>query len=67
MTTKNLENEQSEQISLSYLLAANKRYKEALQEITKGEGAYNTDPLIHASNTIENMIEIAKNALTESS
>lgn len=38
----------------------------ALQEITKGEGAYNPDQLKHASNCIENMksiaIKVLKNA-----
>jgi len=42
-----------------------KRLKEALREIMKGEGRFNRDPLIHASNTIEDMIEIAREALGE--
>jgi hypothetical protein len=35
----------------------------ALQEIAKGEGAFNRDPLKHAENTIENMKTIARKAL----
>ena len=35
----------------------------ALQKIAKGEGAYNRDPLTHASNTIEAMKAIAEAAL----
>ena len=45
----------------------NKRLREALEEIKKGEGAYDFDPLKHASNTIRDMIEIAKQALTDHS
>lgn len=36
---------------------------EALQEISVGRGAYSRDPLQHASNCIDNMVEIAKNAI----
>ena len=35
----------------------------ALVEISKGEGRFNRDPLIHASNTIEDMKRIALAAL----
>ena len=38
---------------------------EALKEITKGEGAYDMDKLKWANNTIENMKQIAIQALTE--
>lgn len=31
----------------------------AMEEIAKGEGAYNNDPLIHAGNTVDNMKAIA--------
>ena len=37
----------------------------ALQEICKGQGRYDMDRLRHASNTIEDMIEIAGRALDE--
>jgi DNA repair exonuclease SbcCD ATPase subunit len=40
------------------------RLRAALEEIAKGEGRYSKDPLTHASNTIEDMIEIAREALT---
>lgn len=39
----------------------------ALQEIAKGEGRYSTDQLTHASNTIEDMKELALRALKRSS
>lgn len=35
----------------------------ALKEISKGEGRYNQDQRIHASNTIEDMKEIAQEAV----
>lgn len=38
---------------------------EALREIKKGEGAFSRDQLTHANNTIENMKEIADQALTD--
>lgn len=37
--------------------------KEALEEIVKGEGAFNRDPLKHAENTIDHMMVIAKTAI----
>ena len=37
--------------------------KKALEEISKGEGAFSRDPLTHASNTIESMKRIAQEAL----
>ncbi len=36
---------------------------EALEEIEKGVGAFSTDPLTHAGNTIENMKSIATEAI----
>jgi len=39
--------------------------KEKLKEITKGEGRYNPDNLTHASNTIEDMKELAKQTLKQ--
>jgi len=35
----------------------------ALTEVAKSEGAYSQDPLTHAGNTIDNMIDIARKAL----
>ena len=37
--------------------------RKALEEIVKGEGAYNRDPLVHCSNTVENLKEIARAAI----
>ncbi|MBD3180757.1 hypothetical protein GF312_00595 [Candidatus Poribacteria bacterium] len=37
----------------------------ALEEIKKGAGAYDMDKLKHASNTIENMKEIAETAIRQ--
>ena len=39
------------------------RYEKALREIEKGEGAFSRDPLEHAENTIDNMKDIARQAL----
>ena len=44
-------------------LIEKKKMKEALEEITKGEGRYDMDHLVHASNTIEDMRKLAKEAL----
>lgn len=46
--------------------ALSKRVEElerALQEIAKGEGAFNRDPLKHAENVIEHMRSVAERAL----
>ena len=40
-----------------------RRLRAALTEIEKGEGAFSLDRLTHASNCVENMKAIAKNAL----
>ena len=37
--------------------------RELLEEIAKGAGAFNRDPLTHAHNCIEDMKELAKQAL----
>ena len=37
--------------------------REALREISRGEGRYSMDPLEHAGNTIEDMVHLANNAL----
>ena len=49
------------------IAAENKRLKAALTEITRGEGSFSSDPLTHASNTIDNLIEIAQKALESES
>ena len=41
----------------------NARLRAALEEIAKGEGAFSRDRLEHATNVIENAIELAKEAL----
>ena len=48
---------------LRALKAENERLRGELAEIAKGEGAFSRDPLTHASNTIENMTDIARRAL----
>ncbi len=37
--------------------------REKLEEITRGAGRFSRDPLIHASNTVEDMKELAREAL----
>jgi len=37
--------------------------EEALEEIAKGDGPYDMDPLKHAGNCIKNMVSIATKAL----
>lgn len=37
----------------------------ALIEISEAKGAYNEDRLLHAENTIKNLVEIANNAIKE--
>ena len=37
--------------------------RDALRQISYGEGRYNSDQLTHAENTIEDMIALAKEAL----
>jgi len=41
------------------------RLREALKEISKGEGAYSLDRLTHAENTIRAMKDLARAALGE--
>lgn len=38
---------------------------DAMKEIAKGEGAFSMDKLTHANNTIDNMMSIAKQALSQ--
>ena len=55
---------QHEQIEADMkLMAASKKMLEALIEITEGKGRYSTDRLTHANNTIEDMIQLAKDAI----
>jgi len=42
-----------------------KKLEEALKEIKKGEGRYDRDPLTHCGNTVEDMKQIATEALKE--
>lgn len=46
-------------------LEENQRLREALQEISEGKGRYDLDRFTHARNTIEDMKEIAVNALKQ--
>ena len=46
-----------------YVAAENMVVKKALQEISIGSGAFSRDPLEHAENCIDNMKEIAAEAL----
>jgi hypothetical protein len=39
------------------------RMRAALEEISRGEGPFSRDPLTHATNCIENMKQIARDAL----
>jgi len=57
---------QSEKIEADMkLIAAAPKLLAALIEISEGKGRYNEDKLIHASNTIEDMIQLAKEAINE--
>ena len=47
------------------LIAAAPKMLAALIEISEGKGRYNEDKLIHASNTIEDLIQLAKEAINE--
>ena len=49
----------------AHLIAAAPDMYKALKEISEGKGAYSFDPLEHASNTINNMKELAEQALTK--
>ncbi len=45
--------------------AENKRLREALEKIAKKEGRFDRDPLIHASNAVDDMAAIADAALSD--
>ena len=62
METCELDAEHSELIRLR---AEIDKLRAALTEIARGEGAYNRDPLTHASNTIDSMKALAATALEE--
>jgi len=47
------------------LMAAVLLTHEALKEIAEGKGRYSEDRLTHAQNTIEDMIKIAKDAISD--
>lgn len=46
------------------LIAAAPAMYEALKQIAEGKGRYDTDRLKHASNTIEDMIKLATDAIS---
>ena len=54
---------ESEMISKIFTQEQAMNMYKALREIAKGLGRYNRDPLLHASNTIEDMRDLAKAAL----
>ena len=45
--------------------ADNARLREALKEIAKHEGRYSEDPNQHCRNCVEDMVQLAEEALTE--
>ena len=47
------------------LIAASPMLLEALKKIVQGKGAFSVNPLIHASNTIDSMKAIARDAIAE--
>jgi hypothetical protein len=70
LITVGMESMNIPQIVDAYTEAANliqrcEKYEAALIEISKGEGRYDEDRLQHASNTIQDMIALAKEALKD--
>lgn len=53
--------------SVGAMLAAAPQMLEALKEIAKGEGRFSTDHLKHASNTIDDMKDLATAAIAAAS
>ena len=47
----------------AYADKVNKKFIEALEEISEGKGAYDIDPLKHCGNTVRDMIELANKTL----
>jgi len=45
------------------LQAMNARLLKALEEIAEGKGAYSLDPFEHCQNTVEDMKELAQQAI----
>ena len=57
---------QKEQIEADMkLIASAPKMLAALIEISEGKDRYNVDKLTHASNTIEDMVQLAKEAINE--
>lgn len=54
-----------EQLANARLIAAAPDLLDALREIANGQGAFSTDPLTHASNTIDDMKELARAAIAK--
>ena len=59
------ENELEENKANAKLIASAPKLLAALIEISEGKRRYNEDKLIHASNTIEDMIQLAREAINE--
>lgn len=63
------QNQQGIVISLKEATIINNTLKEfenlinVLEEISEGKGRYNQDQLIHAANTVEDLVKLAKDAL----
>jgi len=54
-----------EQFANAHLMARAPELYEALKEISEGKGRFSLDPLTHASNTIEDMKNLALAALAK--
>ena len=60
---KNCSHKKWERIAWLAACADVDRYREALEEISLGKGAFSQDQLTHATNTIEDMKALAQAAL----
>ncbi len=49
--------------NVPWLVAALRETRAALVQITKREGPFDDEPLVHAHNVVENMASLAENAL----